>query len=133
MKYLALAVLAVVLAVAAARPEEAKDDKYSGRFDKVNIQQILSTDRLFRNYYLCLLDKGRCTPEGKELKRLLPDALQTNCLKCTDKQREGVDYVLKFMINSKKDEWAELQKKFDPDNTYTTKYRELAKSRGIEI
>lgn len=134
MKYLALVVFAVALALCAARPEEKKDgEKYTGRFDSINIQQILSTDRLFRNYFNCLMDKGKCTPEGKELKRLLPDALKTNCEKCTEKQREGVDHVLKHMINKRKEEWKQLQLKYDPDNIYVSQYREFAKTRGIEI
>lgn len=134
MKYLALVVLAIALAMVAARPQEKKDgEKYTGRFDSINIQQILGTDRLFRNYFNCLMDKGKCTAEGKELKRLLPDALKTNCEKCTDKQREGVDYVLQHMINKKKEEWKQLQAKYDPDNVYTQQYREFAKTRGIEI
>lgn len=130
MKYLALVAFAVVLAVVAARPEEKA---YTSRFDNVDIDQILKTDRLFRNYFNCLMEKGKCTPDGKELKRLLPDALKTDCLKCTTKQREGVDKVLRHMLEKRPTEWEELKKKYDPENLYTDKYQKQAEDRGIKI
>lgn len=129
MKYLALIAFAVVLAFVAARPEEV----YTSRFDNVDVDNILKSDRLFRNYFNCLMDKGKCTPDGKELKRLLPDALKTDCTKCTKKQRESVDKVLKHMIEKRKTEWDDLKKKYDPDNVYTTKFEKEAESRGYKI
>lgn len=42
--------------------------KYSGRFDNLNIDEVLSSDRLLKNYFECLMERGPCTPEGSELK-----------------------------------------------------------------
>lgn len=42
--------------------------KYTTKYDNIDIDQILSNDRLFTNYYNCLLDKGKCSPDGQELK-----------------------------------------------------------------
>lgn len=42
----------------------AQDDRYKS----VNIEEVLSNKRLLGAYIKCMLDKGRCTPEGKELK-----------------------------------------------------------------
>lgn len=44
-------------------------DQYTDRYDNINIDEILSNKRLLTSYIKCILDKGRCTPEGKELKR----------------------------------------------------------------
>ena len=41
---------------------------YTSKFDNVDLDQILKSDRLLRNYLNCLLDKGKCTPDGAELK-----------------------------------------------------------------
>ena len=41
---------------------------YTSKFDNVELDQILKSDRLLRNYLNCLLDKGKCTPDGAELK-----------------------------------------------------------------
>lgn len=128
MKYVLIAVL-VTLAVVAARPEET----YTSRFDNVDLDKILSTKRLFDNYFKCLMDQGKCTPDGKELKKLLPDALKTNCAKCTDKQRDGTDRVLRFMVTHKPAEWEQLKAKYDPENQFIEKYRKDAAARGITI
>lgn len=42
--------------------------KYPNKYDNNNIETVLSNDRVLTNYIKCLLDKGACTPEGKELK-----------------------------------------------------------------
>lgn len=42
--------------------------KYPVKFDQVNIETVLSNDRVLSNYIKCLLDKGACTREGRELK-----------------------------------------------------------------
>jgi hypothetical protein len=46
-----------------------RDEKYTTRYDNINVDEILASDRLVDNYIKCLLDKGKCTPEGTELKR----------------------------------------------------------------
>lgn len=38
------------------------------KFNQVNIEAVLSNDRVLTNYLKCLLDKGACTREGRELK-----------------------------------------------------------------
>lgn len=116
--------------IAAARPQ---DTKYTTKFDNVDVDEILKSDRLFNNYYKCLMDTGRCTPDGSELKRVLPDALENGCSKCSVKQREGSDKILRYISKAKKSQWTALKAKYDPTNKYITKYRAEAKSRGIDI
>lgn len=126
----------------------AQQDKYTTRYDGIDIDQILKSDRLFNNYYNCLMDKGKCTPDGRELKRkwfflasfvifwlakkelsklicwfcifpgILPDALRTECRKCNENQRRGSERVLKYIIENKPVEWGHLQRKYDPENVY---------------
>lgn len=43
-------------------------EQYTDRYDEINIEEILGNKRLLTGYVKCLLDTGRCTPEGKELK-----------------------------------------------------------------
>lgn len=128
MKYLLIAAFAIIVCVA-ARPE----DQYTTKYDGVDIDEILKSDRLFNNYFKCLMDKGKCTPDGSELKRVLPDALKTNCSKCSEKQRAGTDRVIRFLIDNKAAQWATLQAKYDPDNTYINKFKQEADTRGIKV
>lgn len=129
MKHCVTIIFVITLAVVAARPQE----KYPTRFDSFDIDRVLKTDRLFRNYFNCLMDKGKCTPEGRELKKLLPDALRTNCVKCTERQRDGTDRVLRFIVQNKEEEWKQLKEKYDPEDIYVKRYREAAAGRGITI
>ncbi|CAO1293750.1 unnamed protein product [Diamesa tonsa] len=107
-------------------------EKYTTKYDGVNLEEILKSDRLFNNYYKCLMDTGRCTPDGNELKRTLPDALKTDCSKCSEKQRDGTDRVIRFLIEKKPKQWDDLQKRFDPENIYISKYKPELEARNIK-
>lgn len=48
---------------------------YPNKFDQINIETVLSNDRVLTNYIKCLLDKGACTREGRELKSIYIPAL----------------------------------------------------------
>lgn len=46
----------------------ADDPKYTTKYDNIDLDEIIKSDRLLKNYVNCLLDKGKCTPDGAELK-----------------------------------------------------------------
>ncbi|CAK9822158.1 Ejaculatory bulb-specific protein 3 [Anthophora retusa] len=122
--------LLVAVAYVAARPEE---EAYTNKFDNVNVDQILHSDRLLTNYYKCLMDEGRCTAEGNELKKVLPDALATECKKCSDKQREVIRKVIKYLVENKPELWTNLANKYDPEKKYRMKFEEEAKKIGVKV
>lgn len=129
MKYCIVIALAVAVTLCAARPQT----KYTTKYDNIDIEQILRSDRLFNNYFKCLMDEGKCTPDGRELKRVLPDALQTNCEKCSEQQRTGTERVVRYLIDNKPAQWDTLRKKYDPQNIYATKYSQEARNLGIPV
>ncbi|XP_058452939.1 ejaculatory bulb-specific protein 3-like [Malaya genurostris] len=96
----------------------AQDDRYTNRFDTIDLDEILKSDRLFKNYFMCLTDAGRCTPEGNELKRVLPEALATSCAKCSEKQREAGARAFKYLSENRPEDWKILRARYDPDNKY---------------
>lgn len=61
MKLLVVSLFAVVIAVASAQ-------QYTSKFDNVDVDNILKNDRILNNYIKCVLEKGPCTKEGRELK-----------------------------------------------------------------
>ncbi|CAH0764478.1 unnamed protein product [Diatraea saccharalis] len=83
---------------------------YSTKYDGVDLNEVLSNDRLTTGYINCLLDNGPCSPEAKELKKNLPDAIQNDCMKCSSRQREGADQVLDFIIDHRPEDWEKLEK-----------------------
>lgn len=42
--------------------------KYTNKYDGINVDEIISNRRVLESYSKCLLDQGRCTSEGNELK-----------------------------------------------------------------
>jgi hypothetical protein len=42
--------------------------KYTTKYDNIDVERILHSKRLLMNYINCLLEKGSCSPEGRELK-----------------------------------------------------------------
>uniref|UniRef100_A0A1A9V6A2 Uncharacterized protein n=1 Tax=Glossina austeni TaxID=7395 RepID=A0A1A9V6A2_GLOAU len=127
MKFLTIAVAVVLMTVAVIAEEQ-----YTTKFDNIDVDEILASDRLFDNYFKCLVDEGKCTPEGRELKKTLPDALETACAKCNDKQKATVDKVIRFLTEKKPAQWKALQAKYDPSGEYLKKYRSEAEKRGIK-
>ncbi|XP_066586767.1 ejaculatory bulb-specific protein 3 [Prorops nasuta] len=107
--------------------------RYTTRYDNIDVDQILRSDRLLNNYVNCLLDAGNCTPDGKELKKSLPDALASGCSKCSEKQKEGSEKVIRFLVNERPQVWDRLAKKYDPSGEYKQKFQGHAQSHGIRI
>ncbi|XP_018046998.1 PREDICTED: ejaculatory bulb-specific protein 3 [Atta colombica] len=125
MKVLALFLLVVAIVLA--------EDKYTTKYDNIDLDTILASDRLLKNYINCLLEKGSCTPDGKELKENLPDALETECIKCSEKQKKGTEKVIRYLVNKKPETWELLKKKYDPSGQYTIKYTDEAHKQGINV
>lgn len=51
----------------------------------------------------------------------------------SEKQKAGTEKVLRHLIEKKPAQWAELQKKYDPEGIYFSKYEKEAKARGIKV
>ncbi|XP_055588976.1 uncharacterized protein LOC129741277 [Uranotaenia lowii] len=120
MKLLAVAVFVLLACLAQV---QAQEEQYTTKYDNIDLDEILKSTRLFNNYFKCLMDEGPCTPDGKELKRLLPEALLTNCAKCSEVQKAGALKVVNHTIENRPEQWKALQAKYDPENVYIEKYR----------
>nr|AGR39573.1 chemosensory protein 3 [Agrotis ipsilon] len=116
--------IASLAVMAYARPEEAK---YTDRYDNVDLDEVLSNRRLLVPYVKCILDQGKCAPDGKELKEHIREALENECGKCTETQRKGTRRVIAHLINNEADYWNELTVKYDPQRKFTAKYEKELK------
>lgn len=61
----------------------------------------------------------------------IPDALKSECSKCTEKQINLIKEVTKFLKERKPDVWQKLLQKYDPEGTYTKRYEELEKQGKV--
>lgn len=52
----------------------------------------------------------------------LPDAISTDCSKCTDKQKESSEKVMHFIIDHRPEDWERLEQKYDTSGNYRTDY-----------
>ncbi|EDW92640.1 ejaculatory bulb-specific protein 3 [Drosophila yakuba] len=114
--------LALVFCVFAGLAAAASQQQYTSKFDNVNVDEVLNNNRVLNHYLKCLMEKGPCTPEGRELKRLLPDALQSDCSKCTDVQRKNSEKVINYLRTHRAGEWKLLLDKYDPNGIYRAKH-----------
>lgn len=120
----------IVAALALFALVSAQEEQYTTKYDNIDVEEILKSDRLFNNYFKCLMDEGPCTPDGNELKRILPEALLTNCAKCSEAQRAGAIKVINHIIENRPEQWKALQAKYDPDNVYIEQLRAEAEQTG---
>lgn len=95
---------------------------YSTRYDYIDIEAVMNNDRIIKILFNCVMNQGPCTREGLELKRIVPDAIQTECAKCNERQRKQAGKVLAHLLQYKPEYWNMLVKKFDPNNVYLKKY-----------
>ena len=102
--------------------------RYTTKYDYVDIDEVLHYERLLKNYVYCLLEKGPCTPDGLELKKNMPDAIETDCSKCSAKQQEGSEVMMRYLIDNKPEYWNPLQEKYDPTGAYKQRYLETKKA-----
>ncbi|CAH2266977.1 ejaculatory bulb-specific protein 3-like [Pararge aegeria] len=97
-------------------------EEYTDRYDNINVDEIMQNKRLLTTYMKCVLDQGRCTPEGKELKVHLKDGMQTGCIKCTVAQKQKARKVVNHLRKNEPKFWEDFKKKFDPENKFKPTY-----------
>nr|CAD7458455.1 unnamed protein product [Timema tahoe] len=61
-------VLVAVMVMVLTVPTRARDEQYTSKYDDMDVDHIMKSDRLTDSYVNCLLDQGPCTPEGKVMK-----------------------------------------------------------------
>lgn len=53
----------------------------------------------------------------------LPDAIENNCTKCSDKQKSGAEKIMKYLYKNKNDLYKQLEAKYDPQGIYRQRYQ----------
>nr|QEI46802.1 chemosensory protein 4 [Galleria mellonella] len=120
--------LVILMLLAVATLALAEESKYTDRYDNVNIDEILNNRRLLVAYVKCILETGRCTAEGKELKKHIKDGMQTACSKCTQWQRQGARKVVKHIRENEPEYWQQMLTKYDPNGEFKSIYEPFLES-----
>ncbi|XP_076639018.1 chemosensory protein 1 [Colletes latitarsis] len=99
----------VLLVFALVAWTNAEEDFYPDKYDYIDVDQILANDRMREQYYNCFIDKGPCaTADAMFFKQYLPEAMATNCKKCTDMQKEKFDKISDWYDKNQPDKWNEF-------------------------
>nr|UVB79215.1 chemosensory protein 12 [Heortia vitessoides] len=120
MKSFVLFCLVAIAGVALAKP--GGHQGYTTKYDGIDIHQIVNNRRLLVGYINCVLDLGKCTNEGKELKSHIREALETHCAKCSETQVNATRTIIRHLINHEADYWNKLKAKYDPKGKFTQQY-----------
>nr|AWT23246.1 CSP5 [Hycleus cichorii] len=100
----------------------AQQKPYASRYDHLDVTTILNNRRMVTYYANCLLSKGPCPPQGLELKHILPEALETNCARCTTKQKTAAYRSVKRLQKEYPKIWDQLTAVWDPDGFYIKRF-----------
>ncbi|XP_018896930.2 ejaculatory bulb-specific protein 3 [Bemisia tabaci] len=110
---LLVAVALVGFVAGAPAPLEQSDLE---KFENMDLSSILSNKRLRTAYVNCMVDKGPCTADAAEFKKILPDLTETQCADCSAKFKELIKKSVTTFQKDYPEDWKTLMAHFDPDN-----------------
>ncbi|XP_058790078.1 ejaculatory bulb-specific protein 3-like [Phymastichus coffea] len=108
--------------LAAVLGQEGAKRLYTTKYDNLDVEAVINNQRLLKSYVGCLLERNACTADAAEMRRNLPDALATNCGGCSEAQKRFSDRMSHHLIDRRPEDWAMLEKKYDPTGDYRRRY-----------
>ncbi|KAL0123386.1 hypothetical protein PUN28_005729 [Cardiocondyla obscurior] len=126
-------VVALITVCALSSTSVHAEEEYTTKFDNVDVDAIINNERLLNGYVGCLLERNPCTPDAAELKKNLPDALEHDCAKCSETQKNAADKISHHLIDNKPDDWKLLEDKYDPTGAYRRRYLENKSREGDRL
>ncbi|XP_024219737.1 ejaculatory bulb-specific protein 3 [Halyomorpha halys] len=102
--------LFILTILALAAPLELLPPKVDGH----DVTQILTDDKLFQQYFDCVMGRTKCTPGGQIVKDGIPAQLKDGCANCPPIRRIGAQIIVRFMIATRCPQYEEFEKKYDP-------------------
>lgn len=122
MKTILVFFFALLSSFTSSLAQTSENNYYSRRYDNLDVNLIFRSARLLNNYVDCLLDKKPCPPEGKDLKRVLPEALRTRCASCTKVQKSKSLDVITRLYYQHPIIYTALAERYDPTGEYTRNF-----------
>ncbi|CAB3231706.1 unnamed protein product [Arctia plantaginis] len=123
--------LFIVIALSAFAVAHPDGYYYDLKYEKFNINEIISVDNLLKAYALCFKGAGKCTPEGTDFKRWIPEAFQTSCAQCTENQRVLVAKCLKAIATKFPEDYSELCNVYDPQKHHEVEIQKFIAKYSI--
>ena len=94
------------------------EEKYTEENDDLDIEGVIKDADTMKAFTGCFMDTADCDHVSGDFKKDLPEAIQTACAKCTDKQK----HITKRYFEGLEEKYPELyqafKNKYDPENKY---------------
>ncbi|XP_058799834.1 putative odorant-binding protein A10 [Phymastichus coffea] len=99
---------------------------YPISWTKVNYKPVIDNERLFRKYKQCLLvDKTTgCPRDVLQLKKIIPEVLETMCAKCLPVHIERFKEAVEYICKKRRADYDEVRKSKDPNGSLQTKFED---------
>ncbi|XP_008545227.1 putative odorant-binding protein A10 [Microplitis demolitor] len=87
----------------------AQEKLYSDKYDYIDVDGILNNARQRESYYKCFAGTGPCiTADAKFFRDHFPEAIVTNCRRCTKKQLASFDKITDWYTTHELDKYNAL-------------------------
>ncbi|KAL6446458.1 hypothetical protein ACFW04_001194 [Cataglyphis niger] len=87
----------------------AEEDKYDDKYDNIDTLEILNNDKLREQYYKCFMEIAPCvTADSKFFSKIFSEAFQTQCKKCTEKQKNMLEIIIDWYTKNQPEQWNRL-------------------------
>ncbi|XP_011168346.1 putative odorant-binding protein A10 [Solenopsis invicta] len=84
----------------------AEEELYSNRYDDIDIDRILENKKLRLQYYNCFMDTEPCrTADAKFFHEVISEAMQTQCRRCTEKQKVLLNRMADWYTQNAPEQW----------------------------
>ncbi|XP_050465051.1 ejaculatory bulb-specific protein 3-like [Cataglyphis hispanica] len=94
----------------------AEEDKYDDKYDGIDIVEILVNNELRYQYYNCFMGTEPCvTEDQKYFNSIISEAVQTQCSKCTEKQKLMLEVGINWYKKNQPEEWNRFMEKVTED------------------
>ncbi|CAH4030413.1 unnamed protein product [Pieris brassicae] len=114
-----LAVVGAALAVS--------NDYYTTADDDLDMKAVVSDLVKLKAMADCFLDRGSCDDVTMSFKKIVPDSIETMCMRCNDVQKHLAKTFIKGLLSNAPHDHDSFLKKFDPYEKYRTKFMEAIK------
>ncbi|EFN64584.1 Putative odorant-binding protein A10 [Camponotus floridanus] len=106
MTRLASCTFACLVATLAVLIAHAENEKYSSKYDHIDVNEVLANSHLRNQYVRCLINISPCTMgSARFLKDIFAEAFITKCKKCTDKQIYIFNVITDWFTKNEPETW----------------------------
>ncbi|XP_069685719.1 ejaculatory bulb-specific protein 3-like [Periplaneta americana] len=97
----------------------ADSQNHTNKYEFLDLDAILSNPRTLNSYVQCVLEKGHCSPAGRDLKENIPIALKTACTECNEAQKKFIRKASIYIMAYRPEDWTAIVEKYNPTGEYS--------------